>query len=297
MRNEREGLSLTHRIHRIVAGWSGGDQDQYAEAFLKGGVVAVGWGRVGDVSNMKGDEIKRRAAGPDWSGQEAKNVLLRFRDSISIGDPVIAYKSPNCVVAVGRVTGRYYYDKSDQLGSLRGLRFPHKRKVRWREKPRMFDRRFLPADLSSRLAARGTLTSFDYDYGKLNRELDGIPGAAGLIDIRDEEQIRAYFKHNIRKLHRGFVAVDERSTSVGPVHILAKCGDFCVVIEVKRNASDAAVGQLLRYMAAIRREKKTSKVRGVIIAEGIPEHVRQTVRGLNISVYACQASLEIKRVL
>jgi len=125
---------MLENIHRIVAGHE--RQDAYAEAFLRYGVVAVGW-HMDDISNMTGEEIEKQASMRKYGNpKEAKHVLLRFRDKINIGDPVIAYKSLNTIVAVGRITSDYFYDNKDDLGSLQGLWYCHKRKVNWREKPR-----------------------------------------------------------------------------------------------------------------------------------------------------------------
>lgn len=275
------------------------NQDAYAEAFLKHGVVAIGWD-VGDISKMNGDQIEKKAKAEDYGNpQEAKSVLLRFRDKISIGDPVIAYKSPNTIVAVGRIVSDYYYDDKDNLGSSKGLCYPHKRKVEWREKPRMFDRMFLPEDFRTVVSIPGTFKTLGYDFSIIEKELNKVPDEAEkekVLEVESEEQMRLYFKNNIKQLEPDLVTLDERDTSVGQVDILAKARDFWVVIEIKRNASDSTVGQLLGYINAVKEEKNTDKVRGIIIAESITDRVKKAIVGLNITMYTCELRFVAKKV-
>ena len=80
---------MVDNIRRIVAGRE--NQDAYAEAFLKYGVVAVGWD-VGDISKMNGDQIEKMAEAEGYDNpQEAKSVLLRrcFQSTMSTINPAI----------------------------------------------------------------------------------------------------------------------------------------------------------------------------------------------------------------
>lgn len=289
-------------IHRIVTGHE--KQDVYAAEFLKAGVVAVGWGGVGDIGHLTEEQLAEACEKYDNSA-EAKSVLLRFRDKIKIGDPVIAYKSPNTIVAVGTIESGYFFDDKDNLGSPKALGYSHKREVRWREKPQMFDRNFLPDDFRSSVCIPGTFRTLKYDFSIIEEELDKIPDEIErqkVLEVESEEQMRLYFKNNIEQLERGLVVLDERDTSVGQVDILAKSVDVWVVIELKRNASDSAVGQLLGYMSAVKEDKNTDKVRGIIIAESITERVRKAVEflndfGLNISLCTCELRFVAKEMI
>ena len=180
---------MLENIHRIVAGHE--RQDAYAEAFLRYGVVAVGW-HMDDISNMTGEEIEKQASMRKYRNPKvAKDTLLRFRDKINIGDPVIAYKSPNTIVAVGRITSDYFYDNKDDLGSSDGLHFCHKRKVNWREKPRMFDRIFLPEDFRNVVSIPGTFKTLQYDFSKIEKTLDNVPETteSNIIRIRSNKSV------------------------------------------------------------------------------------------------------------
>ena len=293
---------MVDSIHRIVAGHK--NQDMYAEEFLKAGVVAVGWGEVGDISHLTKEQLAKVWEKYD-SSKEAKSVLLRFRDKIKVGDIVIAYKSPNTIIAVGRITSEYFFDDKDNLGSPKALGYPHKRRVTWREKPRMFDRKFLPEEVSSHVSLPGTFKTLKYDFSIIEKELDKVPEEAEkekVLEIDSEEQMRSYFKNNIKQLEPQLVALDERNTSVGEVDILAKAGDFWVVIELKRYASDSAVGQLLGYMEAMKEKKRTNKIRGIIIAGSITNRVKKAIDflsafNINISLYTCELKFEAKKVI
>lgn len=101
---------MAYKIYRIVTG-SLINQDLHAEDFLKNNVIGVGWYRVGDISNMTESELGNKCAIYGLSGPYVKSVLLDFKDKIKVGDIVIAYKSTNTVVAIGRVAGEYFFEK------------------------------------------------------------------------------------------------------------------------------------------------------------------------------------------
>lgn len=290
-------------IHRIVTGHE--KQDMYAEQFLRTNVVAVGWSEVGDITNMKKGELKEVCKDKLPKGEnvkEATSVLSRFKDKIKIGDYVIAYKSPNTIVAVGEVVSDYFFNDKDKLGDPNGLHYAHKRRVNWKEKPRMFNRNFLNENLSSTVSVPGTLITLEYDIGNLEKELEKIPEEEEkekLVEVESEEKIRLYYKNNIEQLGKSFTSLDDRETSIGQVDILAKDGDFWVVIEVKRNASDSSVGQLLGYMGAIKNDKRTDKIKGIIIAESFNDRVKKArdfLRDSNIKItlYKCRLKFEGK---
>ncbi len=163
-------------IQRVVIGHK--KQDMYAEQFLRTNVLAVGWYEVGDITNMKKGELKKVCKDKLPKGEnvkEATSVLSRFKDKIKIGDYVIAYKSSNTIVAVGEVVSDYFFNDKDKLGDPNGLHYAHKRRVNWKEKPRMFNRNFLNENLSSTLSVPETLITLEYDIENLEKELEKIP--------------------------------------------------------------------------------------------------------------------------
>lgn len=288
------------RISRIITGHK--DHDKYARLFSENGVVAVGWCEVGDISGMTRNEIISAA-------EKAKNidnppyvasVLVSFRDEIKVGDPVFAYKTGNIVACVGFVDGEYYFDDSDELGDCDKMGYPHKRKVRWIGEPTNFHRNLLPESVSEELAKRGTLRIFQYDFSEIEESLKEIPESSmfgRIITVESEEQIKNYIINNHKELDENFELVgSEVETSVGNIDVLGKIGDEYVVVEIKRQASDSAVGQILGYMSAFKEENKLHSIRGIILAEDFDPRVKMAVRSLNVSLYQCRLKFEITKM-
>ena len=100
--------------------------------FLKKGLIAVGWDEIGDLSKLKPDREafkiavaaaypkKKPGAIPNNAGQ-----LYRFAIEIRAGD-LVAYPSrQDRNVHLGKIQGKYLYDKSQEAG------YPHRRSVKW----------------------------------------------------------------------------------------------------------------------------------------------------------------------
>ena len=89
-------------------------------------------------------------------------------------------------------------------------------------------------------------------------------------------------------------------TDVGKIDVLAvdKNGDF-VVIEVKGSeATDKAIGQLLRYMGWVKKNlAKQEKVRGIIIAKKASDELRYAVSNLeNVAVKEYEVQFKFKDI-
>jgi len=167
-------MSERGKVYRIVTGHE--NEDKYAEMFLKYGVIAIGWGTLEDISKLTEREIKEEAKKKFPDQKNAGITICKFKNEIQKGDIIIAYKRRNTVAAVGEVVGDYYYDTKDELGSPDKLGYPHKRKVKWWGKPRMFDRRLLSPELSKFLARQGTIHVLEYDQTALKEALMKITG-------------------------------------------------------------------------------------------------------------------------
>jgi len=67
---------------------------------------------VGDISGIAENKLLKKACEEyGKQGSRLTKELLRFRDKIEVGDPVIAYRLDNTVLAVGRITSGYFFDK------------------------------------------------------------------------------------------------------------------------------------------------------------------------------------------
>lgn len=266
---------MLENIHRIVAGHE--RQDAYAEAFLNDHVVAVGW-YMDDISNMSGEEIEGQAEAQGYDNpKEARNVLLRFRDKIEIGDPVIAYRSPNTIVAVGRIASKYYYDNKSNLGSQDGLHYPHMRKVDWREKPRYFDRSLLPEDFRNIVCIAGTFKTLKYDFTAIEKVLGNAP------TIPDRKM--AYDKNRMPSSPRvppseSFEKPSEFASLITDIDILRKDRDH------KERAHESLVEkfyEILGYVKFIDIKHRQGRIDISIEHEGVTMIVNEVKKDWNLT--------------
>ncbi len=96
-----------------------------------GGLVAIGWDQLGDLSELAAaegfqEQLKRRLAeryptAPAATGRAASQIA-RFLEKIAVGDLVVAADGAT-VLGIGRVTGDYQFDGSSD--------FAHRRAIRW----------------------------------------------------------------------------------------------------------------------------------------------------------------------
>lgn len=101
------------------------------DEFRERNVVAIGWSRLGKLSEYKDKkaiESKVKEIWPDWSrGKVAisAGMLHRFRDEVKIGDGAITYDSSRRTYLVGEITGDYEY-APDVLD-----KYPNIHRVKW----------------------------------------------------------------------------------------------------------------------------------------------------------------------
>jgi restriction system protein len=110
----------------IRAGEAGYLVDQFAK-----GYVAIGWGKLGDLTNIKTtDEIREKylAAWPDEKSAHANAVAMiyKFRHGIKTGDWAITYNPEKREYLLGKITSDYLFNPE-----LVDSDYPHVRKVTW----------------------------------------------------------------------------------------------------------------------------------------------------------------------
>lgn len=101
------------------------------EEFLKKKIVAIGWDKVGDLTNI-GDvekiKEKLRAVYPHLKIggiNSSAGQLFRFRYEFAKGQSVITYNPSERVYWIGEITADYEY-------STNNVQYPHIRKVNWK---------------------------------------------------------------------------------------------------------------------------------------------------------------------
>ena len=108
-----------------------GSDSIYIEEFLSRHMVAIGWGRIGDLSAVHGREqinALLAASFPEYNKfQRSMNAgqIHRFRDELSTGETVLTYDSGGRIYHAGTINGDYsYHPELDED-------IQHTRSVKW----------------------------------------------------------------------------------------------------------------------------------------------------------------------
>jgi len=105
-----------------------GENASMWDEFLQDGVMGLGWDELGNLNDytLKEDIAARLQELGDSDSSKANDATANFdfKESISIGDIIIAKKGRSAYLGYGIVTSNYYYDESVTL-------YKHKRKVNW----------------------------------------------------------------------------------------------------------------------------------------------------------------------
>jgi len=283
--------------------------ERAAELFSEEEVVAVGWIRAGSIAGKTREEIRQMLIeegfeNPDWGASQ----LIMFRDEIEVGDVVIAYRTKNIVALVGDVVDEYEFNNKNNVGRPEQeggeIDYPNQKRVHWWDKPRNFHRNLLPGDLSETVAARGTIKILDYDVdiNKLKETLNSISGIEAsrekVLEVTGEDEIIEYLKRHISGLEEGLIVKKaEYEVSVGSIDILAEDRNgLPVVIEVKVQASDSAVGQILGNTQAYEEECKAEQVRGIIVAKEFTERCKKAANRAGIKLCQCIKTFTFRTV-
>lgn len=107
--------------------------DTMTTELVEKGFISLGWDDLGDLRDVRGGRegfkkllLAKRpnakvGAIPGWAG-----ILLRFRDTIAIGDVVVAPYKPDSTINIGVVTGEYEYVADEPTHR-------HRRRVEWKK--------------------------------------------------------------------------------------------------------------------------------------------------------------------
>ena len=209
---------------------------------------------------------------------------------------------------VGEVTGSYYYVDGSDL--------PHRRPVTWL--PQEIRRSDMSDTLRSATGSAGTVA----EVSKYDTEIEALLGGAkppSLIatdpEVEDassfalEKHLEDFLVQNWSRteLGKGYDIYEEEGESVGqqyltdtgPLDILALSKDkkSLLVVELKKGrASDAVVGQVLRYMGFVQEAlaETGQEVRGVIIAATDDPRIRRALSMTkNVEFYRFEVSFKL----
>jgi restriction system protein len=184
----------------MVRSASGG---RLADEFREKGVVAIGWGDVGDLKQCTDkQEILDKVVQcwPDWpSGkqQSSASQLYRFRDKLKSGDRVVTYDSSRRIYHVGTIKGDYKHEP----GVVPPFENIHE--VAWEA---TIERDDLSASTRNSLGA--TLTLFKIPQSaasEIEQLLKGQRPVAEPVDDEEEEEDEAQLLERYREAALEFV--------------------------------------------------------------------------------------------
>ena len=118
-------------MNNIDEKWLWGIHTYDDNLFLKGGVIAIGWKELGDLSllppnreAMKAIYAKAYPDDPKGSIPTSVGMLFRFLYEVKEGDYVVYPSKMDHRINIGIIEGPYFYDPTE-------IKYPQKRKVKW----------------------------------------------------------------------------------------------------------------------------------------------------------------------
>ncbi len=304
------------RYYRIMLG----KKSAHAAESFSGGYIGSGFGSIKrDVAHELTEEFRAfsqkfipemQILHPDKS-KIALGLWCGFAwticKGIHIGDFVLCPDGSGAY-RVGEVTGEYYYVADGDL--------PHRRPIRWLTQT--INRADMSEALRNSTGSIGTVS----EITKYGDELEKLIGGSTLISTDEtvedpsafalEKHLEDFLVQNWAQTELGkqydiFEEDGEKVgqqylTDTGPMDILAikKDKTELLVVELKKGrASDAVIGQTLRYMGFAAQElaEPNQKVKGVIIALEDDQRIRRALSmAPNIEFYRYQISFKLLKV-
>lgn len=95
--------------------YSAGPNSCYWSDYYQAGIMAIGWGEIGDCAGLSKSEIKqkmKKAYGAEYTYKNAGHAVWQFVNEIKIGDTILVKKGLHKIVGRGIVSSDYTYDDS-----------------------------------------------------------------------------------------------------------------------------------------------------------------------------------------
>lgn len=111
--------------------YSPGDGAAKWDEFYNAGIMAIGWGEIGDLKAFASkDDMKvkmKETYDPSFSYKNAAHATWQFANEMKIGDVVFVKKGMHQLVGRGVVTSDYEYDseRDDEYGNIRKVNWTH----------------------------------------------------------------------------------------------------------------------------------------------------------------------------
>ena len=295
-----------------------GQKSVHAEECFAGNFIGTDFGITQDLTNKLSDEWRAfnkefipifLAAHPDKTkigAGLACGALWTVSKGIQKGDVVLCPDGTG-KYRVGEVSGGYFYEPGKILF--------HRRAVTWLNVT--IDRTSMSEALRNSTGSIGTASNITKHSEEIEKLLGGV-SAPKLIStdtsVEDassfalEEHLEEFLMKNWPHTELGKdydiyeedgVKAQQYQTDTGPLDILAISKDKkrLLVVELKKGrASDAVVGQTLRYMSFVQDElaEEGQTVLGVIIAHEDDQRIRRALTMTpNIAFYRYQVSFKL----
>lgn len=299
-----------------------GRGSKFAEECVAGGFIGTDFLINQDLTNKLTDQqrafnkkmrpvyLKKRPDKSKISAGLACAAIWTVSRGLLIGDIVLCPNGKG-LYHVGRIKSDYHYAKGEIL--------PHRRGVEWFTQPIRRD------DMSQALkystGSIGTVSNVTKYAEEIEQLIGGNKTAAIIIEdgevIEDptvfamEKHLEEFLvsnwkqtplgkKYNIYE-EDGEIVGQQYPTDTGPMDILAISKDkkTLLVVELKRGrASDAVVGQVLRYMGYVKEElaEKGQAVKGMVIALQDDQKLRRALAMVDaVDYYRYEVSFKLKR--
>jgi len=292
-----------------------GQKSVHAEACLAGGFVGTDFGIHQDLTGRLPDEwrafnrefipiyLENRPGKTKIAAGLACGAIWTVSKGIAQGSIVLCPDGTG-QYHVGEIAGGYTYAPGEIM--------PHRRPVRWLEQTISSDD--MSEGLRKSCYATGTVSTISKHAEEIEQLLQGAPpppdptieDPAGFVLEKHLEDFLVQ-NWNGTELGRDFDIYEEDGerrgqqyeTDTGPMDILAISKDrkTLLVVELKKGrASDAVVGQLLRYMGFVQDElaEPEQTVRGVVIALDDDQRLRRALAMVPaIEFYRYQVSFKL----
>ncbi|MCX6821929.1 MAG: PDDEXK nuclease domain-containing protein [Candidatus Aenigmarchaeota archaeon] len=308
----------------IIAPYDSTERKYFDKAWnydLNNNTIAVGWRKLGDISQYKSKEEIRKKFEQIYPNDNPSsitrdvNTIWSFYHDISIGDIIIARQGRKKIINIGQVTRTAYHNESK--GKERtpiGNCYPNFIGVGWEGKNIEFDR-----------MAFSFYTMYEIQEsrfqellkGKVSTDEDETPEQQ-----TDEQKTELYLEkyleeiivRNFNALFKGelelytdeegnigqqYPVIGNEGRQIGRIDILTKnpkSNDF-VVIELKKGRdAGEVVGQLLGYMGWVKDNlcEKDQGVKGLIICKDKDERLNNTVKMVNNFINIKYYNLDLK---
>lgn len=108
-----------------------GEGSKYWEEFYEKGIMGIGWGNLGDLSQYPSKEamkIKMKEVyGEEYSYKNAGHATWQFANEIKVGDVIFVKKGVKKIIGRGVVTSDYQYDETrNEYKHIRIVHWTHK---------------------------------------------------------------------------------------------------------------------------------------------------------------------------